>query len=125
MNAAIYVRLSTDKQEAEGHSLPTQEAACRKYAVEQGLTVAEVSREVHTASELYERPELARCREALARGVTLRALGTALSAEGVATPSGRAQLWQSGTSPQIPPTRARPQPGASPSARTASAAPRM
>lgn len=68
MNAAIYVRVSTDKQEAEGYSLGTQEAACRKYAAEQGYAVAEVYREVHTASELYERPELARCREAMARG---------------------------------------------------------
>jgi site-specific DNA recombinase len=61
--AAIYVRVSTDKQEADGTSLGTQEAACRAYAAERGYTVAEVYREVHTGSELWERPQLTAMRE--------------------------------------------------------------
>ena len=65
--AALYVRVSTGKQEEEGTSLGTQEAACRKYAAEQGYVVAEehVYREVHTGTELWERPQLAKMREAV------------------------------------------------------------
>src|SRR5437762_381222 len=65
-SAALYVRVSTDKQEAN-YSLPTQEERCRAYAAEQGYRVAEVYRETYTGTELWERPELARLREALAR----------------------------------------------------------
>ena len=67
--AALYPRVSTGKQEEEGTSLGTQEAACRKYAAEHGYTVAEehVYREVHTGTELWERPQLARMREAVRR----------------------------------------------------------
>jgi site-specific DNA recombinase len=64
--AAVYIRVSTDKQESN-YSLPTQEERCRAYAAEQGYRVAEVYRETYTATELWERPELARLREALAR----------------------------------------------------------
>ncbi len=65
--AAIYVRVSTDKQ-GENYSLPTQEARCRAYAAEHGYQVAEVYRETHTGTELWERPELTRLRQAMARG---------------------------------------------------------
>jgi len=67
--AAIYVRVSSKGQEEEGTSLGTQEAACRKYASERGYVVDEehVYREVHTGTELWERPQLARMREVVRR----------------------------------------------------------
>lgn len=67
--AAIYCRVSTGAQEAEGTSLASQEAACRRYASEHGYTVAEahVYREVHTGAELWERPHLAALREVVRR----------------------------------------------------------
>jgi site-specific DNA recombinase len=67
VNAAIYVRVSTAGQEADGTSLDTQEAACRAYAVEHGYTVAErnIYRETHTGAELWERPRLSALREAV------------------------------------------------------------
>lgn len=67
--AAIYCRVSTPGQEAEGTSLQTQDEACRKYAAEHGYTVDEQQayREVHTGTELWERPELTRLREAVRR----------------------------------------------------------
>ncbi len=65
--AVIYVRVSTDKQ-GDNYSLGTQEEACRSYAAEQGYIVLSVFRETHTATELYERPELSRLREAMGRG---------------------------------------------------------
>jgi site-specific DNA recombinase len=64
--AAVYVRVSTAGQE-DNYSLPTQEERCRAYAAEHGYTVAEVYRETHTASELWQRPELGRLREAMSR----------------------------------------------------------
>ena len=39
--AAIYGRVSTPGQEAEGISLDSQEAACRAYAAEHGYAVDE------------------------------------------------------------------------------------
>ena len=65
MQAAIYVRVSTGAQETDGTSLDTQEAACRAYAAQQGYEVAEVYREVHTGTELWERPKLSALRMAL------------------------------------------------------------
>ena len=62
--AAIYCRVSSKGQE-DNASLPTQEAACREYAVKQGYEVAEVYREVHTGAELTERPAMARLRAAV------------------------------------------------------------
>lgn len=69
VRAAIYVRVSTDKQE-EGYSPETQEAACREYAAARGYTVAgaHVYRETHTGTELWERPQLTHLREAVRRG---------------------------------------------------------
>ncbi len=67
--AAIYCRVSTPGQEQEGTSLQTQEEACRKYAAEHGFTIdeAHVYREVHTGTELWERPQLTQLREAVRR----------------------------------------------------------
>src|SRR3712207_1616173 len=56
--AAVYVRVSTDKQE-DNTSLDTQEAACRAYAAEHGYTVVGVWREVYSGARLHERPQLA------------------------------------------------------------------
>ena len=64
--AAIYVRVSTTGQE-DNYSLPTQEERCRAFAAEHGYQVTEVYRETHTASELWQRPELGRLREAMSR----------------------------------------------------------
>src|SRR5215216_3739490 len=66
--AAIYVRVSSAGQE-DNYSLPSQEAACRAYATEHGLSVdeAHIYREVHTGVELWERPKLTALREAIRR----------------------------------------------------------
>src|SRR5438067_4220531 len=67
--AAIYVRVSTVGQEADGTSLGTQETAClghtsaRAYATDPG----HIYREVFTGTELWERPQLQRLREAIRR----------------------------------------------------------
>src|SRR5262245_22074077 len=65
--AAIYCRVSTAGQEAEGTSLVTQEEQCRTYAAEQGYAVdeAHVYRDVYTGTELWERPQLTTLREAI------------------------------------------------------------
>jgi site-specific DNA recombinase len=65
--AALYPRVSTGKQEEEGTSLATQEQRCREYAASKGYVVVEehVYREVHTGTELWERPQLAKMREAV------------------------------------------------------------
>ena len=67
--AAIYVRVSTAGQEQDGTSLGTQETACRLHADTCGYEVdeAHVYREVHTGTELWERRELHRLREAVRR----------------------------------------------------------
>ena len=66
--AAIYVRVSTAKQEDEGTSLASQEAACRAYALQQGYTVGAVYRDTHTGADLFERPRLSELREAVRNG---------------------------------------------------------
>jgi site-specific DNA recombinase len=67
--AAIYVRVSSKGQE-DNYSLETQEAACRTYAAERSYRVddARIYREVHTAAELWERPQLTALRAALRGG---------------------------------------------------------
>ncbi len=67
--AAIYCRVSTAKQEDEGTSLETQEAACRALAADRGYAVAMVYREVFTGAELYARPLLTAARQAIRTGV--------------------------------------------------------
>ncbi|CAA9293540.1 MAG: site-specific recombinases [uncultured Chloroflexi bacterium] len=67
--AALYPRVSSKGQEEEGTSLGTQEQRCREYAAQRGYVVDEehVYREVHTGTELWERPQLAKMREAVRR----------------------------------------------------------
>lgn len=60
--AAIYCRVSTDKQE-EGTSLDGQEAECRKYCTEHGYEVVVVEREVHSGADLHGRPGFSALRE--------------------------------------------------------------
>ncbi|MDP9470199.1 MAG: recombinase family protein [Chloroflexota bacterium] len=55
--AAIYCRVSSAGQE-ENYSLATQEASCRAYAGERGWVVTSIYRDVHTGSEIFERPGL-------------------------------------------------------------------
>lgn len=42
MHTAIYIRVSTDEQAAEGYSLPEQELACRAYCATRGWTNVQV-----------------------------------------------------------------------------------
>lgn len=65
--AAIYCRVSTDKQESEGTSLGSQEQACRQYAAKHGFEVVEslVVLEQHTGAELFDRPKLTQIRTAV------------------------------------------------------------
>lgn len=67
--AAIYIRVSSAGQEQDGTSLDTQLERCRAYAAASGLTVEEnhIYREVHTGTELWERPKLTALREAVRR----------------------------------------------------------
>ena len=64
---AVYVRVSTGPQEAKGTSLQTQEQYCLAYAEKHGYKVTQehIYREVHTGTELWERPQLTRLREAI------------------------------------------------------------
>lgn len=67
--AAIYVRVSSRAQEEDGTSLDTQEAAARRQATDRGYALddAHVYREVHTGTELWERPQLTALRESVRR----------------------------------------------------------
>jgi len=67
VRAAIYCRVSSDKQE-DNYSLPSQEEACRRYAGERGYVVAEVYHEVYTGAALWERPQLTALRERVRTG---------------------------------------------------------
>jgi site-specific DNA recombinase len=66
-SAAIYCRVSTAGQEADGTSLVTQEEHCRTYAAEHDYLVdeAHVYRDVYTGTELWERPQPTTLREAI------------------------------------------------------------
>lgn len=66
--AAIYVRVSSSKQEDEGTSLATQEASCRASCAERGFDVVAVFSDTHTGSELFERPALSALRERIRAG---------------------------------------------------------
>jgi site-specific DNA recombinase len=63
---AIYCRVSSVAQE-DGYSLETQEARCRLYADQHGLTVVAVYRDVHTGVEWRERPGLTTLRAQVRR----------------------------------------------------------
>jgi site-specific DNA recombinase len=68
--AAIYVRVSTDKQEEEGESLETQEARCLERVIAEGHqidTERHIYREAFTGTVL-DRPVLNRIREDAANG---------------------------------------------------------
>lgn len=60
--ALVYCRVSTRRQEDEGTSLDTQEAACVKHAESLGYTVGRITREVYSGAELWDRPALAQDR---------------------------------------------------------------
>jgi site-specific DNA recombinase len=66
--AALYPRVSTGAQETEGSSLETQEEAMRRYAAERGYAVEHVLTEIHTGTELWERPQLSKLRELVRAG---------------------------------------------------------
>jgi site-specific DNA recombinase len=57
INCVIYCRVSTERQEEEGASLPTQEAAAREYARERGYNVIAVFKEAYSGFKLV-RPQL-------------------------------------------------------------------
>ena len=65
--AAVYVRVSTDRQE-EGYSPDIQLAACKAHIARQGhgLDPAHVCIETHTGAELRERSELTALRALIA-----------------------------------------------------------
>src|ERR671924_112952 len=65
--AAIYCRVSTVGQEEDGTPLATQEEQCRKHAAEHSYVVDEsqIYREIYTGTELWDRPQLTRLREAI------------------------------------------------------------
>ncbi len=69
LRAALYVRVSTSKQENEGTSLSSQEEHCRQYAAEKGYTVdeREIYSEVFTGLELWDRPRLSELRDSIRR----------------------------------------------------------
>lgn len=66
--AAIYTRVSTDKQELNGTSLDTQAQLCRACAAERGYTVVAVERDAYSGAVYRERPGLLRLREQLRAG---------------------------------------------------------
>jgi site-specific DNA recombinase len=63
--AVVYCRVSTRKQEDEGTSLGSQEAACIAHAETLGYTVDDVVREVWSGGELWDRPKLTELRQRL------------------------------------------------------------
>lgn len=65
MNAAIYVRVSTDQQAEKGYSIETQLIACRKYAYELGAITIEEFVDDGYSAEFIERPDLTRLRKAV------------------------------------------------------------
>jgi site-specific DNA recombinase len=65
--ADLYLRVSTSSQE-DNTSLQTQEDACRAYAAEHGYAVGAVHREVHSGTDLWQRPKLTDLRGAVRRG---------------------------------------------------------
>lgn len=64
---AIYVRVSSTGQQ-EGYSLETQERVCREYADAHGYDTVATYREIHTAEDFYERPQMTVLREAARQG---------------------------------------------------------
>ncbi len=67
MRTAIYCRVSTDNQEAEGTSLQTQLEACRNYSQDKGYDVAYRFTEAYSGLTL-DRPKLNELRELVRTG---------------------------------------------------------
>jgi site-specific DNA recombinase len=69
--AAIYVRVSTGRQEENGTSLETQEERCLEYCKDHKYRTNHklIYRDVWTGAEYYERPELTRLREDAKKGL--------------------------------------------------------
>lgn len=65
--ADIYGRVSDPKQELRGTSLETQEAACRALCTERGYAVRHVFLDTFPGVELWDRPKMSACREAIRR----------------------------------------------------------
>ncbi|WP_371371037.1 recombinase family protein [Sporomusa aerivorans] len=65
MNAAIYVRVSTEQQAEKGYSIDTQLEACRKYALELGATTIEEFVDDGYSGEFIDRPALTKLRKKL------------------------------------------------------------
>ncbi len=65
--AALYCRVSTDRQEWDGTSLDTQEESCRAYAARHGFAISaeHVYLEKHSGVDLWGRPKVAALREAI------------------------------------------------------------
>src|SRR4051794_14055471 len=68
MRAAIYVRVSSRGQADVGSSLETQEAAARAYCAEHWYDVGAVYSDVHTGTEMRERPHLTALRSSVRAG---------------------------------------------------------
>ncbi len=66
--AAIYVRVSSKRQEDEGQSLETQEDACRAHCAQQGFDVLGVWSDVRSGNDLFGRPGLTEIREQIRLG---------------------------------------------------------
>src|SRR5687768_1991081 len=66
--AGISCRVSTPRQEEDGTSLDTQQAACHAHCAERGHAVAAVFREVFTGAKYRERPDLGTARRMLRDG---------------------------------------------------------
>ena len=62
--AAIYLRVSTTKQDAEGTSLQTQEETCRAYAAEHDYEVVGVFTDVYSGEDIFGGPHVRTARTA-------------------------------------------------------------
>ena len=65
MNAAIYVRVSTQQQAEHGYSIETQIDACRKKATEMGATSVKIYKDDGYSGAYLERPALDELRDAV------------------------------------------------------------
>jgi site-specific DNA recombinase len=69
LRAAIYCRVSTDRQEQDGSSLDSQEAAGRTYCDERNYTIVAIYREAFSGGEFHDRPRLGELRASIRAGV--------------------------------------------------------
>lgn len=65
--AGIYLRVSSAGQE-DNYSLPTQDDGCRAWSAAHGCDVVAVYKDVWTGAEVFERPDLGRCRADMRAG---------------------------------------------------------